>query len=88
MAKGDAEKLIVANKIKEMFPNAFDYEKTIRIPINGVEIKLQMVCAAKNVGGVVGTETMTQSIAAPSEVSALTDDEKQSVADLCKMLGF
>ena len=49
MARGQAEKLIVINKIKEVFPEAFEYDKTIRIPIGDVQIKVALTAAKDNV---------------------------------------
>ena len=49
MARGQEEKLIVINKIKEVFPEAFEYDKVIRIPIGDVQIKVALTCAKDNV---------------------------------------
>ena len=49
MARGQEEKLIVINKIKEAFPEAFEYDKTIRIPIGDVQIKVALTAAKDNV---------------------------------------
>ena len=49
MARGQEEKLIVINKIKEVFSEAFEYDKTIRIPIGDVQIKVALTCAKDNV---------------------------------------
>ena len=49
MARGQEEKLIVINKIKEVFPEAFEYDKTIRIPIGDVQIKVALTAAKDNV---------------------------------------
>lgn len=49
MARGQEEKLIVINKIKEVFPEAFEYDKTIRIPIGDVQIKVALTAAKNNV---------------------------------------
>ena len=49
MARGQEEKLIVINKIKEVFPEAFEYDKAIRIPIGDVQIKVALTCAKDNV---------------------------------------
>ena len=49
MARGQEEKLIVINKIKEVFPEAFEYDKTIRIPIGDVQIKVTLTAAKDNV---------------------------------------
>lgn len=53
-ARGAASKEMVANKILETFPNAFKYEKEIRIPVeeNGetIQIKVTLTAAKTNVG--------------------------------------
>ena len=49
MARGQEEKLIVINKIKEVFPEAFEYDKVIRIPIGDVQIKVALTWAKDNV---------------------------------------
>ena len=49
MARGQEEKLIVINKIKEVFPEAFEYDKTIRIPIGDVQIKVTLTAAKDKV---------------------------------------
>ena len=49
MARGQEEKLIIINKIKEVFPEAFEYDKTIRIPIGDVQIKVALTAAKDNV---------------------------------------
>lgn len=48
-SKGAEEKQMVINKIKEVFPEAFEYDKVIRIPINGVQIKVALTTAKDNV---------------------------------------
>ena len=49
MTRGQEEKLIVINKIKEVFPEAFEYDKVIRIPIGDVQIKVALTAAKDNV---------------------------------------
>ena len=72
MARGQEEKLIVINKIKEVFPEAFEYDKTIRIPIGDVQIKVTLTAAKDNVepGGdaaVPGVKTTKTTIAEGAE---------------------
>ena len=43
------EKQIVIDKIKEVFPEAFEYDKTIRIPIGDIQIKVALTAAKDNV---------------------------------------
>ena len=49
MAKGAEAKQMVIDKIKEVFPEAFEYDKTIRIPIGDVQIKVALTAAKDNV---------------------------------------
>ena len=49
MARGAEEKQIIIDKIKEVFPEAFEYDKTIRIPIGDVQIKVALTAAKDNV---------------------------------------
>ena len=72
MARGQEEKLIVINKIKEVFPEAFEYDKTIRIPVGDVQIKVALTAAKDNVepGGdvaVPGVKATKVTIAEGSE---------------------
>ena len=48
-SRGAEEKQIVIDKIKEVFPEAFEYDKTIRIPIGDVQIKVALTAAKDNV---------------------------------------
>lgn len=49
MARGQSEKQEVLNKIKEIFPGAFEYDKVLRIPIGDVQIKVALTAAKDNV---------------------------------------
>ena len=49
MARGAEEKQIIIDKIKEVFPEAFEYDKVIRIPIGDVQIKVALTAAKDNV---------------------------------------
>ena len=101
MARGQEEKLIVINKIKEVFPEAFEYDKTIRIPIGDVQIKVTLTAAKDNVepGGdaVVpgikatkvaiadGAEPVFKDVSATVEPSA---EELNAVSNLMESLGL
>ena len=101
MAKGQEEKLIVINKIKEVFPEAFEYDKTIRIPIGDVQIKVALTCAKDNVepGGdaavpgvkatkvtiTEGAEPVFEDVSAAVEPSA---EELNAVSNLMESLGL
>ena len=101
MARGQEEKLIVINKIKEVFPEAFEYDKVIRIPIGDVQIKVALTCAKDNVepGGdmaVPGVKATKVTIAKGAEpvfedVSAAiepSEEELNAVSNLMESLGL
>ena len=101
MARGQEEKLIVINKIKEVFPEAFEYDKTIRIPIGDIQIKVALTCAKDNVepGGdtaVPGVKATKVTIAKGAEpvfedVSAAvepSEEELNAVSNLMTSLGL
>ena len=101
MARGQEEKLIVINKIKEVFPEAFEYDKTIRIPIGDVQIKVTLTAAKDNVepGGDAavpgikatkvtiadGAEPVFKDVSATVEPSA---EELNAVSNLMESLGL
>ena len=101
MARGQEEKLIVINKIKEVFPEAFEYDKTIRIPIGDVQIKVALTAAKDNVepGGdaavpgvkatkvtiMEGAEPVFEDVSAAVEPSA---EELNVVSNLMESLGL
>ena len=101
MARGQEEKLIVINKIKEVFPEAFEYDKTIRIPIGDIQIKVALTAAKDNVepGGdaaVPGIKATKVTIAEGAEpvfedVSAVIEpsaEELNAVSNLMESLGL
>ena len=101
MARGQEEKLIVINKIKEVFPEAFEYDKTIRIPIGDVQIKVALTAAKDNVepGGdtavpgikatkvtiAEGVEPVFEDVSATIEPS---QSELDAVSNLMSQLGL
>ncbi len=101
MAKGAEEKQIVIDKIKEVFPEAFEYDKTIRIPIGDVQIKVALTCAKDNVEpggdaavpGVKATKVTITEGAEPvfEDVSAAVEpsvEELNAVSNLMESLGL
>ena len=101
MAKGAEEKQMVIDKIKEVFPEAFEYDKTIRIPIGDVQIKVTLTAAKDNVepGGdtaVPGVKATKVTIAEGAEpvfedVSAAvepSEEELNAVSNLMESLGL
>ena len=103
-ARGAASKEMVANKILDTFPNAFKYEKEIRIPMeeNGeiVQIKVTLTAAKTNVGA--GDDTavpgvdMTSFAATPEPAQIKQDavyveptpEEKSKVKSFLGMMGL
>ena len=100
MAKGAIAKEEVTKKILAAFPEAFKYEKEIRVPVmeNGelVQIKIALTCAKANVeaGADVATPgdfpTPVRAEVTPqsTEPIAPTENEKEAVAALLKRLGL
>ena len=101
MARGQEEKLIVINKIKEVFPEAFEYDKTIRIPVGDVQIKVALTAAKDNVEpggdvavpGVKATKITIAEGAEPvfEEASAIVEpsaEELNTVSNLMTQLGL
>ena len=101
MARGQEEKLIVINKIKEVFPEAFEYDKTIRIPIGDVQIKVALTAAKDNVEpggdaavpGIKATKVTIAEGAEPvfEEASAIVEpsaEELNTVSNLMTQLGL
>ena len=101
MARGQEEKLIVINKIKEVFPEAFEYDKTIRIPIGDVQSKVALTAAKDNVEpggdaavpGVKATKITIADGAEPvfkdvSEAIEPSAEELNAVSNLMESLGL
>ena len=102
MARGQEEKLIVINKIKEVFHEAFEYDKTIRIPIGDVQIKVALTAAKDNVEpggdtavpGVKATKVVAIANGAEpvfEDVSAAvepSEEELNAVSNLMEALGL
>ena len=97
--KGAEAKLEITNKILELFPGSFKYDKEIRIPVieNGeeVQIKISLTAAKVNVerdGGVLDftkkTETTAQTTPASPQSFEPTEEEKNIVNDLISKLGL
>ena len=100
-SRGAEEKQIVIDKIKEVFPEAFEYDKTIRIPIGDVQIKVALTAAKDNVEpggdtavpGVKATKVTITEGAEPvfEDVSAIVEpsaEELNTVSNLMESLGL
>ena len=102
MARGAEEKQIIIDKIKEVFPEAFEYDKTIRIPVCDVQIKVALTAAKDNVepGGDVAVPgvKVTKVVAIANgaepvfeEASAIVEpsaEELNTVSNLMTQLGL
>ena len=100
-SRGAEEKQMVIDKIKGVFPEAFEYDKTIRIPIGDVQIKVTLTAAKDNVepgGDVVvpgvkatkvtiteGVEPVFEDVSATVEPS---EEELNAVSNLITQLGL
>ena len=97
MAKGAIAKKEVISKLKEVFPNMFEYgNKELRIPMmedgQRVEIKVALTCAKTNVGGddasmESGVQTLDFSNETPANIEP-SAEEKQNIAELMSRLGL
>ena len=102
-SRGAEEKQIVIDKIKEVFPEAFEYDKTIRIPIGDIQIKVALTAAKDNVepGGdtaVPGVKTKKVAIAIANGAEPVFEDvsatiepsqsELDAVSNLMTQLGL
>ena len=70
MARGTASKEAVINKILEVFPNAFQVDKEIRIPMDDpdsglCQVKLVATVAAKNIDPPDGSEVVPADLGTP-----------------------
>lgn len=81
-AKGSEEKALVIEKLMELFPEAFEHEKVLRIPIGEVEIKVSLTCAKDNILAEVGTPMVTPTSLDP------TPEELEEVDRMLGKLGF
>ena len=102
MAKGAEEKQIVIDKIKEVFPEAFEYDKTIRIPVGDIQIKVALTAAKDNVEpggdtavpGIKATKVVAIANGAEpvfEEASAIVEpsaEELNTVSNLMTQLGL
>lgn len=98
MAKGQISKQDATQKILELFPGSFIYEKEIRIPYveegENIQIKCTLTCAKVNVGendeAAIPGETIMESTSTQVEpsISAPTQEEKDTVKNLLESFGL
>ena len=88
MARGQEEKEQIKQKIMEVFDGAFEDGKTIRIPINGLEIKITLTAAKDVIGnGSAATAPINasqQSVGGPSDPSTAAEIPWEAPADSYK----
>ena len=86
---GSEEKEIVKQKILEVFSGSFVYDKEIRIPLNGRQIKVTLTCAKVNVehGEDIAVPGVATS-AVNNQSAELTEEEKKETADLLASLNL
>lgn len=98
MAKGQNSKQDATQKILDLFPNSFIYEKEIRIPYQedneNIQLKCVLTCAKVNVGEnddvMVPGETLTKNDSANEKpvTYAPTQEEKDRVKNLLESFGL
>ena len=88
MARGQEEKEQIKQKIMEVFDGAFEDGKTIRIPINGLEIKITLTAAEDVIGsGSAATAPINASqpsVGDPSDPSTAAEIPWDAPADSYK----
>ena len=99
--RGANEKLEIQKKILEMFPDAFQYDKHIRVPIGDMQIKITLTTAKNNVGAGADTAVPGEKVEVVTGMSAdgpvttqrtemrePTEAEKKNISELLKMLNL
>lgn len=95
-ARGAAEKAEVQSKILALFPNAFPYDKHIRVPVGDVQIKITLTAAKDIVGegadtALPGEEVVTSPVATAvpaQQYKEPTEQEKQNIQKLLASLNL
>lgn len=102
-SRGSVAKEDIMNKILEMFPGSFKYDKEIRIPYNeageNLQIKCVLTCAKTNVENDNGEIPTASAFPPPVKnndevpfksdfMNQPTDEEKQAVKTLVERLGI
>ena len=94
-ARGSQAKEIVIQKLLETFPDAFQYDKEVRIPVeeNGeiVQIKVALTCAKVNVecgAKEVVPNAGVGSVKIDASSAEITPEEKAEVKDLINRLNL
>ena len=96
MAKGQNSKIDATQKILNLFPNSFVYEKEIRIPYNeegeDIQLKCVLTCAKVNVekdGDIaVPGEAEEKIVEIEKAIVMPTQEEKDNVKNLLESFGL
>ena len=99
--RGANEKLEIQKKILEMFPDAFPYDKHIRVPMGDVQIKITLTTAKNHVGAGADTAVPGEKVevvtgmsadgpvtAQRTEMREPTEAEKKNISNLLAELGL
>lgn len=99
MAKGAQSKQDATQKILDLFPGSFIYEKEIRIPYQeegeAIQLKCVLTCAKVNVGenedAAIPGETVENHVETQDEARStaqVTQEEKENVRKLMESFGL
>jgi len=99
MAKGALSKQEATQKILELFPGSFVYDKEIRIPFTeeGEEIQLKCALTCAKVNVAVGGENaipgedvpvVTSEKVSPVEKTVVSDEEKENLRRMMAAIGI
>jgi len=95
--RGANEKLEIQNKILEMFPGSFPYDKHIRVPMGDIQIKITLTAAKDIVGAGADTAIPSEKVESVTnfgadgyvtEMREPTEAEKKNISELLKMLNL
>lgn len=95
--RGANEKLEIQNKILEMFPGSFPYDKHIRVPMGDVQIKITLTAAKDIVGAGADTAVPGEKVESvvglsaegyATEMREPTEAEKKNISNLLAELGL
>lgn len=97
MAKGQISKQDATQKILNLFPGSFVYEKEIRIPYQedgeNIQLKCTLICAKVNVGenedaAIPGEAVIESNPQTDKPTISTTEEEKQNVKSLMEAFGL
>lgn len=99
--RGANEKFEIQNKILEMFPGSFPYDKHIRVPMGDIQIKITLTAAKDIVGAGADTAVPGENIESvtnlnvgnsattqSAEMREPTEEEKKNISELLKILNL